>query len=57
MAIGLGSLEVVLEEGNRKDWFGSPLIVRLAVIAIIFITLFLWIELSRKTFYQSTLIA
>ena len=48
MAIGLGSLEVVLEEGNRKDWFGSPLIVRLAVIAIIFITLFLWIELSRK---------
>ncbi len=48
MAIGLGSLEVVLEEGNRKDWFGSPLIVRLAVIAIIFITLFLWIELTRK---------
>jgi DHA2 family multidrug resistance protein len=23
MAIGLGSLEVVLEEGNRKDWFAS----------------------------------
>lgn len=48
MAIGLGCLEVVLEEGNRKDWFGSPLIVRLAVIAITFISLFLWIELTRK---------
>ncbi|MCC5622068.1 hypothetical protein [Nostoc sp. CHAB 5715] len=23
MAIGLGSLQVVLEEGSRKDWFGS----------------------------------
>ncbi len=48
MAIGLGSLEVVLEEGNRKDWFGSQLIVRLAVVAAIFVTLFLWIELTRK---------
>lgn len=26
MVIGLGSLQVVLEEGSRKDWFGSPLI-------------------------------
>lgn len=48
MAIGLGSLEVVLEEGNRKDWLGSPLIVRLAVTAAVFISLFLWIELTRK---------
>ncbi|BAY25563.1 EmrB/QacA family drug resistance transporter [Calothrix sp. NIES-2100] len=48
MAIGLGSLQVVLEEGSRKDWFGSPLIVRLTVIAVIFIGLFLIIELTRK---------
>ncbi|GAA6618839.1 DHA2 family efflux MFS transporter permease subunit [Scytonema sp. NUACC26] len=48
MAIGLGSLEVVLEEGNRKDWFGSPVIVRLAIVAVIFIALFLWIEFTRK---------
>ena len=27
MAIGLGSLQVVLEEGSRKDWFNSDLIV------------------------------
>jgi DHA2 family multidrug resistance protein len=48
MAIGLGSLQVVLEEGNRKDWFGSPLIVRLAVLAVIFLTIFFAIELTRK---------
>ncbi|GBE95053.1 DHA2 family efflux MFS transporter permease subunit [Nostoc cycadae] len=48
MAIGLGSLQVVLEEGSRKDWFGSPLIVRLSIIAAIFLTLFFLIELTRK---------
>ncbi|WP_223280075.1 MDR family MFS transporter [Nostoc sp. PA-18-2419] len=48
MALGLGSLEVVLEEGNRKDWFGSPLIVRLAIVAAVFTTLFLWLELTGK---------
>ncbi|WP_036476757.1 DHA2 family efflux MFS transporter permease subunit [Myxosarcina sp. GI1] len=48
MAIGLGCLEIFLEEGNRKDWFGSELIVRCAIFAAIFITVFLWIELTRR---------
>jgi DHA2 family multidrug resistance protein len=48
MAIGLGSLEYVLEEGERKDWFGNPLIFRFAWIAGIFITLFLIRELTAK---------
>lgn len=48
MAIGLGSLQVVLEEGSRKDWFGSALIVRLSVIAVIFLAVFFYIELTRK---------
>lgn len=48
MAIGLGSLQVVLEEGSRKDWFGSALIVRLTAIAVIFLVIFFWIELTRK---------
>ncbi len=26
MAIGLGALQTVLEEGNKDDWFGSPFI-------------------------------
>src|SRR5476651_560494 len=48
MAIGLGSLEYVLEEGERKDWFGNPVIVRFAWIAGIFISLFLVRELTAK---------
>ncbi len=48
MAIGLGSLEVVLEEGNRKDWFASAEISQLAVVAFAFLSAFLWIELTRR---------
>src|SRR5579872_5210921 len=46
MAIGLSALQTVLEEGNKDDWFGSPFIVRLSVIAAIALTLFLWIEFT-----------
>lgn len=46
MAIGLASLQTVLEEGNKDDWFGSQFIVRLTVVAVIFLSLFLWIELK-----------
>jgi len=45
MAIGLAALQTVLEEGNKDDWFGSPFIVRLSVIAAVSLTLFLIIEL------------
>src|SRR5438552_9098428 len=48
MAIGLGALQTVLEEGNKDDWFGSPFIVRLSVIAAVALSLFLWIELTSK---------
>jgi DHA2 family multidrug resistance protein len=46
MAIGLGALQTVLEEGNKDDWFGSPYIVRLAAIAAVSLALFVWIELT-----------
>ncbi|WP_407148519.1 MDR family MFS transporter [Bradyrhizobium sp. ORS 86] len=46
MAIGLAALQTVLEEGNKDDWFGSPFIVRLSVIAAIALTAFLVIELT-----------
>lgn len=48
MALGMGCLEVVLEEGNRKDWFGSELIRNLAIIAVVNLVLFVWIQLRRK---------
>lgn len=48
MAIGLSALQTLLEEGNKDDWFGSPFIVRLAVIAVVFLAAFIWIELVVK---------
>ncbi len=48
MAVGLSALQTLLEEGNKDDWFGSRFIVRLAVIAAIFLIAFLVIELTAK---------
>jgi DHA2 family multidrug resistance protein len=46
MAIGLASLQTVLEEGNKEDWFSSPFIIKLSVVAVVFLAVFLWIELT-----------
>lgn len=48
MAVGLAALQTVLEEGNKDDWFGSPFIVRLSIIAAVSLTLFLIIELRAS---------
>jgi len=48
MAIGLGSLIVFLEEGNRNDWFNSRAITTLAVTAAVFLTTCVLIELKRR---------
>jgi DHA2 family multidrug resistance protein len=46
MAIGLSALQTVLEEGNKDDWFASPFILKLAAVAVVSLTLFIWIELT-----------
>ena len=48
LAIGLASLQTVLEEGNKDDWFGSPLIVRLSLVSAVALSLFIWIELTTE---------
>jgi MFS transporter, DHA2 family, multidrug resistance protein len=48
MAIGLSALQTVLEEGNKDDWFASPFILRLAAIALVSLSLFIWIELTTE---------
>lgn len=48
MAVGLSCLTVFLEEGERKDWFGSPLITRLAILAAVMLTIFLVVELRSS---------
>lgn len=43
LAVGLGSLQYVLEEGNADDWFESATITRLAVLAAVCLTaLIVW---------------
>ncbi|TXM98844.1 multidrug efflux MFS transporter [Methylobacterium sp. WL64] len=48
MAIGLSALQTVLEEGNKDDWFGSPFIVRLSLVATVALAAFLWIEFRAE---------
>jgi MFS transporter, DHA2 family, multidrug resistance protein len=46
MVAGLGSMQFVLEEGGRKDWFQSGLIVGLTFLAVLAIVLLIVRELS-----------
>ncbi|HEY9755953.1 MAG TPA: DHA2 family efflux MFS transporter permease subunit [Oculatellaceae cyanobacterium] len=48
MAVGLSNLIYVLEEGQRKDWLGSDLIQRSAVLAVVFLVAFIVRELTAK---------
>lgn len=48
LAVGLGSLQYVLEEGQANDWFEDPLILRLAIIAgFSLVSLVIW-EMSPR---------
>ncbi|MDA9444942.1 DSBA oxidoreductase [Bradyrhizobium sp. CCBAU 51745] len=48
VAIGLGSLEFVLDEGQRNDWFGSNMIVLFAVLAAVSLLALIPWELTRE---------
>lgn len=51
MAAGLLLLIIVLEEGNRNDWFESQFITRLAVISAVLLTVFLVVQLFHRDPY------
>ena len=58
MAIGFSSLIFVLEEGQREEWFDSPLIVAASIAAFIGIAVFLIAELTTdKPFINLRLFA
>jgi DHA2 family multidrug resistance protein len=45
LAVGLGSLQYVLDQGQEKDWFGDPTIVRVSVVSVCSLVSFLIWEL------------
>lgn len=46
LAVGLGSLQYVLEEGNQDDWFQDSLIVKLTILSVITLFFLIYWELS-----------
>ncbi|GGP18017.1 DHA2 family efflux MFS transporter permease subunit [Silvimonas iriomotensis] len=48
LVIGVGALQVLLDKGNDLDWFQSPFIVTLGIIAAVALTIFLIWELTDK---------
>jgi MFS transporter, DHA2 family, multidrug resistance protein len=49
LALGLGALEVVMDEGQKEDWFASHFIVTFfAIMAICLVAVVFW-ELRQKT--------
>src|ERR1700744_2391940 len=48
LAVGVGSLQVVLERGQTDDWFSATYICVLTAIAIVFLAILIWWELRTK---------
>lgn len=44
LAVGLASLQTVLEKGNRESWFESPLVTGLSILAALSLGGFVWWE-------------
>ena len=45
LALGLGALQTVLEQGQQDDWFSSGFIQGMALTSVVGLTLFVWQEL------------
>lgn len=48
LAIGLGCLQIVLDKGEREDWFASGFIVNLSIISAVSLVLFIIVEIFAE---------
>ncbi|HEV7490546.1 MAG TPA: DHA2 family efflux MFS transporter permease subunit [Rhodanobacteraceae bacterium] len=48
LIVGVGCLQFMLDNGNDKDWFSSPMITTLGVVALVCITFFVAWELTDR---------
>jgi DHA2 family multidrug resistance protein len=49
LTVGLGCLQVVLDKGQRDNWFSSTFIIWMSVISASSLSLFLWAEFFADT--------
>jgi MFS transporter, DHA2 family, multidrug resistance protein len=49
LTLGLGCMQLVLDRGEREDWFDSSFIIWASVIAVICLALFIWVELRTSS--------
>lgn len=47
LSLGIGCLQVVLDKGEREDWFESNFIIMLSIVSIISLLALLWWELKK----------
>ncbi len=48
VALGIAALQIMLDKGERKDWFSSHLILALGIFAVIAITFAVFWEIRQK---------
>jgi DHA2 family multidrug resistance protein len=48
LIVGVGSLQFMLDNGNDKDWFSSPLILTLGIVAVVGLVFFIAWELTDE---------
>ncbi len=48
LAIGIGTLQTMLERGERLDWFQSKQVITLAVVSAVSLVTFVWHELTTE---------
>ncbi len=48
LVLGVGCLQFMLDNGNDKDWFASPLILTLGIIALVSLVFFVAWELTDR---------
>ncbi|MEJ2589333.1 MAG: DHA2 family efflux MFS transporter permease subunit, partial [Deltaproteobacteria bacterium] len=48
LCVGLGCLQIVLDKGQRDDWFQSDFILYLSIVSLVSLALFVWVELHVR---------
>ena len=51
LIVGIGSLQYMLEEGNRLDWFASRLLLELSIVSAVSLASLVWWQLSSRNLH------